>query len=206
MICLFLDTSSDNLLVYLLNDDKIIYEKNLKALRDHSSYLVPSIREAFVKNNLELSSLDKIFVGIGPGSFTGTRIAITDAKTLAYSLNIDLVPVSSLEEFIFAVDNYDYYIPVLSERKDMIYFSVFDENKNRVIDDTYASEEEFLEFIKKYDGKIAIISDKEYKGYDCIKKEINVVNMINKLMDREPVNPHIVKPNYIKRIEVESKL
>lgn len=206
MICLFLDTSSDNLIVTLLNDDNIIFEKNIKSLRDHSTYLVSIIDEAFKSNNLEPKKLDKIFVGIGPGSFTGTRIAITVAKTLAYSFNIDLVPVSSIEEFIYDVYDYDYYVPVLEEKKDMLYFSVFDKNKDRIIEDTYASREEFLDYLKEYNGKIAIISDSIYDGYDTVTKNINVCEMLKYIKNRTPVNPHNLKPNYIKRIEVESKL
>lgn len=206
MICLFLDTSSDNLIVTLLKDDNIIFEKNIKSLRDHSTNLVPAIDEAFKSNKLEPKELDKIFVGIGPGSFTGTRIAITVAKTLSYSFNIDLVPVSSIEEFIYDVDGYNYYVPVLEEKKDMLYFSIFDKNKDRLIEDIYASKEEFLDYLKKYNGKLVIISDSNYDGYDTITKNINVCEMIKHIKDRTPINPHNLKPNYIKRIEVESKL
>lgn len=206
MICLFLDTSSDNLIVTLLKDDSIIFEKNIKSLRDHSTHLVPIIDEAFKSTNIELKDLDKIFVGIGPGSFTGTRIAITVAKTLAYSFNIDLVPISSIEEFIYDVNGYDYYVPVLEEKRDMLYFSIFDKNKKRLIEDTYASREEFLNYLKKYDGKIVIISDYAYDGYENASKHINVREMIKHIKDEPSVNPHNLKPNYIKRIEVESKL
>ncbi len=206
MICLFLDTSLDNLLVYLLKDGKVIYEKNIQSLRDHSSHLVPSIKEAFDTTNISLKDLDKIFVGNGPGSFTGTRIGITVAKVLAYSLNIDIVPISSIQKFIYSVCGYDYYVPVLEDRKDMLYFSIFDKNKKRLIDDTYASRDEFLDYLKKYDGKIVIISDSDYENYDNHKKEVDVVNMINYIKDDKSVNPHSLKPNYIKKIEAESKL
>lgn len=206
MICLFLDTSSDNLVVTLLKDGNIIFEKNIRSLRDHSTYLVSTIDEAFKSNNIEPKELDKIFVGVGPGSFTGTRIAITVAKTLAYSFNIDLVPVSSIEEFIYDVQGYDYYVPVLEEKKDMLYFSIFDKDKKRLIEDTYASKEEFLDYLKKYNGKIVIISDSIYDGYNTVTKNINVCEMLKHIKNRTPINPHNLKPNYIKRIEVESKL
>lgn len=206
MICLFLDTSSDNLIVSLLKDNNIIFEKNIKSVRDHSTHLVPTIEEAFKLNNIELKQLNKIFVVIGPGSFTGTRIGITFAKTLAYCFNIDLVPVSSIQKFIYSIEEYDYYIPVLEEKKDMVYFSIFDKNKRRLIEDTYASKEEFLKYLKKYDGKIGIISDSTYDGYETIPKNINVCEMIKHIKNDRKVNPHSLKPNYIKRIEVESLL
>lgn len=205
MICLFLDTSGDTLIVSLIKDNNIIYNKKVESIRDHSTYLVNTINEAFKQNNLDIKSLNKIFVGIGPGSFTGTRIGVTVAKTLAYSLGIDLVPVSTLEEYIFNVDNYDYYVPVIEDKKDKLYFSIFDKDKNRLIDDSYGTLEEFLNYINKYNN-LVIISNKEYESYTVHKKEINVLNMINKLRSRESINPHLLKPNYIKRIEAEEKL
>lgn len=207
MICLFLDTSLENLIVSLVKDNKEIYKKTINSLKDHSTYLAPSIKESLDNNNLEVKDIDKIFVCIGPGSFTGTRIAITHAKTLAYSFNITLVPVSSLEELIYSYDNYDYYVPIIEEKKDKIYFSIFDKNKKRVIEDSYGTREELYSYLNKYNGNILIISDKEdYDKYDVKKKNINVLNIINSLKDNKGINPHLLKPNYIKKIEVESKL
>ena len=61
--------------------------------------------------------------------------------------------------------------------------------------------------ISKYEGNILIISDNEnYEKYDVKKKELNVVNIVKNLNDEKSINPHILKPNYIKKIEVESKL
>ena len=85
MICLFFDTSSDLLKVSLIKDDKIIFDKELHTKNDHSSYLVPTIDEAFKSNNIDFKELDEIIVGNGPGSFTGTRISIAVAKTYAFS-------------------------------------------------------------------------------------------------------------------------
>lgn len=207
MICLFLDTSSENLFVYLLKDDNIIYSKEMKSLRDHSTYLAPSIKESLDINNLKVKDINKIFVGTGPGSFTGTRIAITFAKTIAYSYNIDLIPVSSLQEFIYSYDGYDYYVPVIEERKDKIYFSIFDKDKKRIIEDSYGTKEELYNYLEKYNGDILIISDKsDYEKFTVMEKKLNVLNLINSLKNIDGINPHMLKPNYVKKIEVESKL
>ena len=53
MICLFFDTSSDLLKVSLIKDNKIIFDKKKKKKNDHSSYLVPTIDEAFKSNNID---------------------------------------------------------------------------------------------------------------------------------------------------------
>ena len=96
MICLFFDTSSDLLKVSLIKDNKIIFDKELHTKNDHSSYLVPTIDEAFKSNNIDFKELDEIIVGNGPGSFTGTRISIAVAKTYAFSFNLSSVYLNIL--------------------------------------------------------------------------------------------------------------
>lgn len=209
MICLFFDTSSDLLKVSLIKDNKIIFDKELHTKNDHSSYLVPTIDEAFKSNNIDFKELDEIIVGNGPGSFTGTRISIAVAKTYAFSFNIPVYMISSLEELIYDNDGYDFYVPIIEEKKDNLYFSIFDKDKKRVMDDTYSSTEYMYKKLEELDGKILLISlsDKEYEKYDTVKASINALNIMKNIdVNNEKVNPHLLKPNYIKKIEAELKL
>ncbi len=209
MICLFFDTSSDLLKVTMVKDDTIIYDKELCTKNNHSSYLVPSINESFKNNNLNFKDLDQIIVGNGPGSFTGTRISVAVAKTYAYAFNIPLVSISSLEELIYSNSGYDYYVPIIEEKNDNLYFSIFDKDRKRIIDDTYSNSESLYERLSFLDGKILIISNsgKEYEKYDSVKSSIDVINIIKNInINNKKINPHSLKPNYIKKIEVESKL
>jgi tRNA threonylcarbamoyladenosine biosynthesis protein TsaB len=209
MICLFFDTSSDLLKVSLIKDNKIIFDKELHTKNDHSSYLVPTIDEAFKSNNIDFKELDEIIVGNGPGSFTGTRISIAVAKTYAFSFNIPVYMISSLEELIYDNDGYDFYVPIIEEKKDNLYFSIFDKDKKRVMDDTYSSTEYMYKKLEELDGKILLISlsNKEYEKYDTVNASINALNIMKNIdVNNEKVNPHLLKPNYIKKIEAEAKL
>ena len=209
MICLFFDTSSDLLKVSLIKDNKIIFDKELHTKNDHSSYLVPTIDEAFKSNNIDFKELDEIIVGNGPGSFTGTRISIAVAKTYAFSFNIPVYMISSLEELIYDNDGYDFYVPIIEEKKDNLYFSIFDKDKKRVMDDTYSSTEYMYKKLEELDGKILLISlsNKEYEKYDTVKASINALNIMKNIdVNNEKVNTHLLKPNYIKKIEAEAKL
>jgi len=209
MICLFFDTSSDLLKVSLIKDNKIIFDKELHTKNDHSSYLVPTIDEAFKSNNIDFKELDEIIVGNGPGSFTGTRISIAVAKTYAFSFNIPVYMISSLEELIYDNDGYDFYVPIIEEKKENLYFSIFDKDRKRVMDDTYSSTEYMYKKLEELDGKILLISlsDKEYEKYDTVKASINALNIIKNIdVNNAKVNPHLLKPNYIKKIEAEAKL
>ena len=64
--------------------------------RQHAARLLPTIQMLLAQAELTLSDCDMIAVGIGPGSFIGVRTAVAVAKSLAYAVNIPVVPVSSL--------------------------------------------------------------------------------------------------------------
>lgn len=93
---LALDTSTSILSVAVMEEGKLLAERNIKAERNHSAYLVTAIDEAMAAAGVDKKELDGIAVGVGPGSYTGVRIAVTTAKTLAWSLRLPVTAVSSL--------------------------------------------------------------------------------------------------------------
>lgn len=62
-----------------------------------SRYLIPTIEQVVAQAKLRLSQIDCIAVTIGPGSFSGLRVACTAAKTYAYVLNLPIVAINTLE-------------------------------------------------------------------------------------------------------------
>ena len=191
MISLFLDTSSKTLSVYIVKDNEIIYEKN-----------ITTIDEGLKLNNLKPSDVNKCYVVTGPGSFTGTRIAVTVGKTFCYSNNINVIPVSSLKQYIFSLDNYDYYVSIIKDKGNRLYYGIYDKDYNDIVTDKYNYLEVFEEDISKLKGKIAIISE---EGENTIKPKLDVIKLMEYYKDSE-INPHYLKPNYLKKIEVEEKL
>ena len=202
MISLFLDTSSKTLSVYIVKDNDILYEKNITTNNDHSKYLVPSIDEGLKLNNLKPSDINKCYVVTGPGSFTGTRIAVTVGKTFCYSNNINVIPVSSLKQYIFSLDNYDYYVSIIRDKGNRLYYGIYDKDYNDIVADKYNYLEVFEKDISKLTGKIAIISE---EGENTIKPKLDIIKLMEYYKDSE-INPHYLKPNYLKKIEVEEKL
>ena len=98
MISLFLNTSSKYLNIAILKDDKVINEKNIFLDKDLPKMALVNIKDLIEGTNLKPIDIDEIVCVNGPGSFTGTRIAVTVAKTLSYALNIPVVSVSSLKQ------------------------------------------------------------------------------------------------------------
>jgi len=83
--------------VALLADDRLIASRTLNALTTYSARLLPAIKELFREAGKTLNELTGLAVSIGPGSFTGVRIGLSEAKGLAVALGIPIVGVSTLE-------------------------------------------------------------------------------------------------------------
>ena len=205
MISLFLDTSSKKMVVYLIKDNTILYKKYMESLNDHASYLVPFIDEALKGNGLETKEINKIYVVNGPGSFTGTRIGVTVAKTLAFSNNINVIPVSSLKQYIFSKTNYDYYVSIIVDKNNRLYYGIYDKDYNDIITDKYSTREIFDKDISKLSGNTIYISDKEVDEVNTTTQELNILKLMNYYKDKE-VGAHHLKPNYLKKIDAEELL
>ena len=205
MISLFFDTSSKNLTVYLVKDNNILYEKELETTNDHSKYLVPFIDEALKTNNIEPKDVNKVYVVNGPGSFTGTRIGVTVGKTFCYSNNINVIPVSSLKQYIFSESNKDYYVSIIKDKGNRVYYGIYDKDYNDIVTDKYNYIDVFKEDISKLNGNIVYISNEDIEGIKVNKPKLDIIKLIDYYKNDE-INPHFLKPNYLKKIEVEEKL
>lgn len=95
MKLLALDTSSLACSVALQVDAEII-DRHEEQAREHTRLLVPMIQDVLAQGGAELSELDAIVLGNGPGSFIGMRIAASVAQGLAFGAGIRIVPVSSM--------------------------------------------------------------------------------------------------------------
>jgi tRNA threonylcarbamoyladenosine biosynthesis protein TsaB len=77
--------------------DGILTERFCPAGRTHSETLLPLVRELLAEAGLSVAGLDAIAFGVGPGAFTGLRVACGAAQGLAMAADTPLVPVTSLE-------------------------------------------------------------------------------------------------------------
>ncbi len=93
----------------------------------HAEKLHVFIKQILDKNRLKTKDLNAIAVSMGPGSYTGLRIGVSTAKGLAYSLNIPLIAVSTLEVLARKINmESGYIIPVIDARRMEVYSAVYD--------------------------------------------------------------------------------
>ena len=96
MLSLVLDSANKELLVAIFKDEKRIDETRYEAWQRQSEFMLPELDRILKKNNVDPKSIDEIIVTVGPGSYTGVRIALTIAKIYAYTLNIPCYAIYSL--------------------------------------------------------------------------------------------------------------
>jgi tRNA threonylcarbamoyladenosine biosynthesis protein TsaB len=96
MRVLALDTSTFVGTVAVLRDGALLAEWSASVRATHGETLLPHVARALEQAGIAARELDLIAVGIGPGSFTGTRIGVATAKGLALAEGKPLLGLSSL--------------------------------------------------------------------------------------------------------------
>jgi len=101
MTCLGFTSSTEHGSIALFNKNKIIKLSSWTRKEQASEALTIKIKSGLHKLKVSFDDLKLIAVDKGPGSFTGCRIAVNVAKTLAYTLKIPIVPMTSLDILAF---------------------------------------------------------------------------------------------------------
>ena len=100
--------------------DGALFERTCPAGRSHSETLLPLVRELLAEAGLKVGQLDAIAFGVGPGAFTGLRVACGAAQGLAVAANLPLIPVTSLET-IAALAGAERVLALLDARMGEVY-------------------------------------------------------------------------------------
>lgn len=207
MINLFIDTCTKYLILALYEDNDVIEYLQIEADNNLSVLLLPKIDELLKKANLKINDVDRIYVVNGPGSFTGIRIGVTTAKTIAYGLKKEICTVSELEVLASVDTEKKYIVPLIDARRNFVYTGIYKNNLELVLENKYVNFDEFYNnILNNYDiNDILFVSNDNFN----IKTEIpniNVWKVIEKHKNDVSINPHSVNPVYLKLTEAEEKL
>jgi tRNA threonylcarbamoyladenosine biosynthesis protein TsaB len=126
MIVLGIDTATAVASVGLVRDGKLVAEESQRAIAGHTEILLPLIVDLLAQSRMSLAELSGIGVSIGPGSFTGLRVALSTVKGFAYALGHWVVGVPTLEALAYTVEEWEGLVcPLLDARKHEVYAALF---------------------------------------------------------------------------------
>ena len=128
-----IDTSTTIGSIGLLVNQEPIAEHTLDITQNHSSRLMPAIKTVLEWGNLNIRDIDAFAVAIGPGSFTGIRIAVATAKSICYAIKKPILAISTLEAIAYNLRYSNQLIcPILDARQDQVYTAIFQGGKNLI--------------------------------------------------------------------------
>ena len=196
MNSLLIDTSNQPLSVALMQNDEVLAEITTDSKQNHSVQLMPAISQLFEQSKIAKQQLDAIIVAEGPGSYTGLRIGVTVAKTLAYALDVKLYGVSSLKALASTIDHTDkLLVPVFDARRQAVYTGIFQWQNGQLVTILEDLNQPFI-----YIGKDTVKLQDELQG-DVIAQLPNA-SVMYQLIDK-PSDVHTFTPKYHKLAEAE---
>ncbi|WP_202080846.1 tRNA (adenosine(37)-N6)-threonylcarbamoyltransferase complex dimerization subunit type 1 TsaB [Caldalkalibacillus salinus] len=150
MKLLAIDTSNWPLGLAVLQDGAIVGETNTHLPKNHSLRLMPAVEALLNDLDTKPQALDKIVVAQGPGSYTGVRIGVTTAKVLAWTLQLPIIGISSLQVVAQNCTGHDgLIVPLFDARRGNVYAGVYETNQDKthvttVMNDEHVHLETFL--------------------------------------------------------------
>lgn len=186
MYSLFIDTHATDINVCLYKDGKVLKSIIKESVFQHSVYTLPIIKDLLTEFKLIAKDLGLIIVVNGPGSFTGIRIGVTIAKTMAYSLNIPIKVIDSLVIKAISLNDNTKYVSIVDRHG--AYVACFDEYNKAKEKYRYVNTKEYNEL------------DNKHKYTDKVK--LDFASIYKYCIDLPTINPHLVNPLYVKDVEV----
>jgi tRNA threonylcarbamoyladenosine biosynthesis protein TsaB len=148
-----IETSGSIGSVAVCSGDTIAGRKTFGKNLNHGKEIVSSLKAIFDEIKWEPNDVDLIAVSIGPGSYTGLRIGITCAKTLAYGLGKPVIDVPTLDVLAENVKNdVENICPVIDAKRKKVYACIYarnDTEKKRITDYLIISPRELLDILPK---------------------------------------------------------
>ena len=204
------DTSSKALTLAILEDETLLAQMTLNIKKNHSITLMPAID--FLMNSLDMKpkDLDRIVVAQGPGSYTGLRIAVATAKTLAHTLKIELVGVSSLLALV-PEQAEGLVIPVMDARRNNVYAGFY-QSGQAVRPEAHLPLAEVLEMAGAANQSVTFVGEttafteqiEAALPQAAIHPTLPDASAVGRLgLDLPAQSIHDFVPNYLKRVEAE---
>lgn len=204
---LAINTASSKTAIALIEDKKIIAEKSWHSQNDEAEKLMPAIDHLISESGKKYENISQVLAIKGPGSFTGLRVGITVANTIAHLNNCEL----------FAIDSFEYQITFLPPDSSLVsntalllyagaagvYFSLPSDKPNYA---TKAQNIPLIELpaylkknnIKKVFGDVTPEQKETLKNVEFLENKNTFAEMILKIDLSQLKSQKIIDPVYLK--------
>lgn len=197
MKTIVMDSANKYMVVGLFEDGQCIDMIQEAGNRKQSEYAIVYLKKLLDKHHLQILDFDEMVITIGPGSYTGVRVALTIAKTIAATSAIQIKTVSSLK----ALAGMNKAIAVLDARSQKVFIGVYDQGKT-IVKDQMIAVSQLDELIRAYHD-YELVGDLSFVGKE--DREVNLAQQIYELAKSEEYVKDIdnLVPEYIKEVEAK---
>ena len=202
----YIDTSSNYLYSGIVSNNnlKVSIKKNFG--KELSKYSLDEVKKMFERVNMTPNDIDKIVVVAGPGSFTGIRIGMTIAKTYAFMLKKDIIPITSLEAMAYSINTSLVKVPLIDARRGCVYSGVYIGN-SLLLDNQYINFSKLQEYLNTLNQEyVFITNDLKFSEFNKTNYNPDILKIIEIVKERNGVNPHLIEPIYLKLTEAEENI
>ncbi|MDD5492665.1 MAG: tRNA (adenosine(37)-N6)-threonylcarbamoyltransferase complex dimerization subunit type 1 TsaB [bacterium] len=134
MIVLGIETSTRIGSAALSKNGKVVAAADLDGAMNHSEKLLPAIEKIIAAKKISFAAIDRIAVSSGPGSFTGLRIGITVARTIAQMLRKEIVSIPTLDCLAAMVPPSESLVcPLIPAIQGQVYYALYQSGANREV-------------------------------------------------------------------------
>lgn len=202
MIWLGIETANSPLSVAVVKDGKVVTEVIQNIKLTHSAGAMPAVEAILAKAGIKPAEVDAIGVSEGPGSYTGVRIGVTLAKTLAWTLQKPLVGVSSLKALAANAALYGGLIcPIFDARRSNVYTAVYKGTQlDEVIEDYHDHIEGLLARLKDLKEPILFV------GVDVDNFWDKIIEVLGDQAIRAPFSYDLPRASEVIRLAGEKEL
>lgn len=151
MILLALDTCLDACSVAVWADGRVLAQASEPMRRGHQERLAVMAAETMAEAGTAFSSLDRIGVTLGPGSFTGLRVGLAFAKGLGLALDRPVVGIGVLEALAFAAGD-GFVAAAIDARRGRAYLQIFGDGRALMAPDVLPLETAAARLAELYAG------------------------------------------------------
>lgn len=226
MTLLAVDASGKTSSTAIMRDNEIVCEQFLNVGLTHSETFLTQIDRAFGEVGISPRDIDYYAITVGPGSFTGLRIAIATIKGLAFQLDTPCVAISTLEalaEHTTIAFEPAIILPVIDAKRNRVYTAAYmmhsPHDKQQLLDDCILTFEQLRDYLSRIKHPVVFVGDASSRCYDycfdianCLPPSTTYENIyagsvaevaLRKIASNDTIAPAALVPVYLQLSQAE---